>query len=168
MTRTETPQTPAPGVKRKLYSQHEQWPDRLHSCNQILTTRVLQNYFSKCPFCKEQKQNYLPCFIKHLLYVCSIFSSTSFTQAKSKGKTGQWAGQTRINCRSYKSNGRNVKHHRGWDNKASLLRQWVSEFCHPAECPGALFLQGSCGLLPIWSNPPSPCSDPDSHGAFHR
>lgn len=85
----------------------------------------------------------LPCFIKHILNVCLIFSSTSFTQAKSKGKAGQWAGQTRINCRSSIQKGRNVRHHHGWDSKASQLRQRVIEFCHPAESPRAPFLQGS-------------------------
>lgn len=68
MTRTETPQTPASAV----YSQHEQRSDRLHSCKKLKRTQVLQNYFSKHLLRKKQKQIYLPCFIKHLLYVCLI------------------------------------------------------------------------------------------------
>lgn len=50
MTRTETPQTPAPGAKRKLFSQRGLQFDRLYSCNELLAAQgwllLLQNYFS--------------------------------------------------------------------------------------------------------------------------
>lgn len=142
-----------PRVWKENYSLHEQWSESLHSCSLLQKTRVLQNYFSKCLFCKNQKQIYLPCFIKRLLYVCLIFGSTSFTQAKSKGKAGQWAGRTRINCRSSIYNGRNVSTTVAGTKKLHYWgRGWVS-FATPAECPRAPLLRG-CSP----SAPPSPFS----------